>query len=695
MNSVVVTDKSVATISVEDGIGVVSIDSPPVNALGAVVRQSLNDSFHQLANDAAVKAIVLICEGRTFFAGADISEFGRPIQEPRLATIFDLIENMSKPVLAAIHGTGLGGGLELALVCHYRVAERTAKVGLPEVKLGILPGAGGTQRLPRIVGIEDALELITSGRQIGAAEAQRLGLIDALAEPGALRTTAIQFARQVVADGRPLTRIRDREDAIAAARGKPEIFSDFRTKNSRLFRGFRAPEAIVKAVEAAVNLPFEAGIARERELLGELVASVESQAQRYMFFAERETTKIPDVPSDTPVRPVKSVGVIGAGTMGGGIAMTFLNVGIPVTLVETSQAALDRGLGVIRSNYENTAKKGRMSVSQIEERMELITPALGLDALSEVDLVIEAVFESMSVKKEIFSKLDQIARPGAILASNTSFLDLDEIAEATTRPEDVIGLHYFSPANVMRLLEVVRGEKTAPDVIATAMKLAKQTGKQPILARVCSGFVANRLMSPRSRQAEALVLEGPTPSDIDRVMVEYGFAMGPFQMADLVGLDVLGRNDSIRTLRGDLVAKDRLGQKKNGGYYDYDERRKPQPSPVAAQLIAEFAAAQGVQNRGVQTDEDIRARLLFPIVNEGARILEEKIALRASDIDVAAVLGYNWPAYTGGPMFWADTIGLPLIVANLRAFQDQYGDTFKPAALLEQLAKDGKSFTRK
>jgi 3-hydroxyacyl-CoA dehydrogenase len=694
MNSVVAMDKSVAALCVEDGIGIVSIDSPPVNALGAAVRRALDHAFRQFADDAAVKAIVLICEGRTFFAGADISELGKPIQEPRLSSLFDLIENMPKPVIAAIHGTGLGGGLELALVCHYRVAERSAKVGLPEVKLGILPGAGGTQRLPRIIGVESALELITSGRQIGAAEAQHCGLVDALSENGALRATAIDFARQVVLDGQPLKRVRDREDAIAGAHGKPEIFSDFRTKHSRMFRGFRAPEAIVKAVEAAVNLPFEAGIERERELLGELVASIESQAQRYMFFAERETTKIPDVPSDTPTRPVKSVGVIGAGTMGGGIAMNFLNVGIPVTLVETNQAALDRGLAVIRTNYENTAKKGRMSVSQVEERMALITPALDLNALGEVDLVIEAVFESMPVKKEIFAKLDHIARPGAILASNTSFLDLNEIAEATTRPEDVVGLHYFSPANVMRLLEVVRGEKTAPSVIATAMKLAKQTSKQPILARVCHGFIANRLMSPRSRQAEALVLEGPTPGDVDRVMVDYGFAMGPFQMGDLVGLDVLGRDDSVRTLRGDFVAKDRLGQKKNGGYYDYDERRKPQPSPVAAQIIAEFAAFQGVPNRGAQADEEIRARLLFPIVNEGARILEEHIALRASDIDVAAVLGYNWPAYTGGPMFWADTIGLPMIVANLRAFQEQYGDVFKPSALLVQLANDGKSFTR-
>jgi len=685
---------SVAEFQVEDGVGIVTIDSPPVNALGVAVRRGLDEGFRRFAADPAVQAVVLICGGRTFFAGADISEFGRPIEEPTLHGVFDIVENGAKPVVAAIHGTALGGGLELALICNYRVAVPSARIGLPEVNLGLLPGAGGTQRLPRIVGVEAALDLITSGRMIGAKEALKIGVIDHLAEEGKLRDDTIGFAKGIVAEGRPLVRVRDRHDAVEAARGKPEIFAEFRKRSARAFRGFKAPENIIKAIEAAVELPFDEGLKREKELFDELHDSIESAAQRYVFFAERETAKIPDVPSDTPTLPVKAVGVIGAGTMGGGITMNFLNIGIPVTLVETSQAALDRGIGVIRRNYENTAKKGKLTEAQVEERMALITPALELDALNGVDLVIEAIFESLSVKQDVFGKLDKIAKPGAILASNTSFLDLDTIAAATGRPEHVIGTHFFSPANVMRLLEIVRGKGTAKPVIATAMKLAKQIGKVPVLSRVCHGFIANRLMTPRMREADALVLEGPTPSDIDRVMYEYGFAMGPFQMIDLVGLDVIGRDENIRTLRGDLVARDRLGQKKNGGFYDYDEKRNPTPSPIATALIAEFARYSGVENTGPKSDAAILARLLYPVVNEGAKILEEGIALRASDIDVAAILGYNWPVYTGGPMFWADTVGLPKIVATLKELEAAHGDAFKPAALLEKLAAEGGSFTR-
>jgi 3-hydroxyacyl-CoA dehydrogenase len=542
--------------------------------------------------------------------------------------------------------------------------------------------------------VEAALDLITSGRSIGAKQASELGIIDYLATEGRLREDAVAYARSLLAENRPLLRVRDRQGAVEAARGKPEIFAAFRAKNARAFRGFKAPENIIKCIEAAVELPFDAGMAREAELFHDLHDSVESAAQRYIFFAERETAKIPGIPPATPTRPIATVGVIGAGTMGGGITMNFVNVGLPVTLVETSQGALDRGLAVIRRNYETTAKKGRMTLAQVEERMALITPALRLEALDGCDLVIEAIFESMSIKKEIFAKLDDVAKPGAILASNTSFLDLDEIAGVTAAPERVIGLHFFSPANVMRLLEVVRGARTAPEVIATAMKLAKQIGKVPVLSRVCHGFIANRLMNPRMVQAESLVLEGPTPADIDRVLYAYGFAMGPFQMIDLVGLDVIGRDANTRSLRGDLVALDRLGQKKNGGFYDYDENRRATPSPVAAKVIADFARHAGAIPGGAQSDEDILARLLYPVVNEGARILEEGIALRACDIDVAAILGYNWPVYTGGPMFWADTVGLPKIVATLRALQARFGDDFKPAALLEKHAADGTSFTR-
>jgi 3-hydroxyacyl-CoA dehydrogenase len=685
---------NVATVTVENGIGILSIDSPPVNALGIAVRRGIDEGFKQLAADNAVKAIVLICGGRTFFAGADITEFGKPPQSPGLHDVCKLIEDSAKPVVAAIHGTALGGGLELALNCHYRVAAPSAKVGLPEVALGLLPGAGGTQRLPRLVGVERALDLITSGRQMNAKDALETGVLDALTEEGQLRRDAIAFTQQVVVDNKPLKRVRDRDEKVAAYRGNTQVFADFRKSNARAFRGYKAPENIIKCIEAAVELPFDAGMKRERELFLELVTSTESAAQRYAFFAERETAKIPDVPADTPTLPIKSVGVIGAGTMGGGIAMNFLNAGIPVTLVEVRQEALDRGLSVIRRNYESTAKKGRITQADVEKRMGLLTPALDLAALKDADLIIEAVFESMPIKKEIFAKLDGIAKPGALLASNTSYLNIDEIASATTRPEHVLGLHFFSPANVMRLLEVVRGEKTDRSVIATGMKLAKTIGKVPVLSRVCHGFIANRLMNPRGREANALVLRGPTPQQIDTAIYNYGFAMGPFQMGDLVGLDVIGRDSTERTVRGDLVALGRLGQKQGGGFYDYDENRNATPSPVAAQVIADFARDHQIQQIGVLSEEEIVARLLYPVVNEGAKILEEGIALRGSDVDVAAMMGYNWPVYTGGPMFWADTVGLDKIVAKLRAFEAEGGEAFAPAPLLVKLAAEGKKLSQ-
>ncbi len=677
----------IASYTIEDGIGLISIDAPPVNALGIAVRRGVWEGLERFTADAAVKAIVVICGGRTFFAGADISEFGKPFEAPTLGDLLTAIDNSPKPIVAAIHGTALGGGFELALTCHYRIALPTAKVGLPEVNLGLLPGAGGTQRLPRVVGVEAALDMITSGRPLAAPKALELGLLDRLAEGGTLQDAAIALAQEVAAT-RPLPRVRDRDDKIAGDRGKPDLFTGFLARNARAFRGFKAPGHIVKAIEAAVELPFDAGIAREQALFWELVDTVESRAQRHVFFAERETAKIPDVPKSTPVLPIASVGVIGAGTMGGGIAMNFLNVGVPVTLVEMNQAALDRGIGVIRRNYEATAAKGRMTKAQVEERMALITPALSLEALATVDLVIEAVFESMAVKREVFGKLDAITKPGAILASNTSFLNLDEIAAATTRPEWVVGLHFFSPANVMRLLEVVRGKHTSLSVIATAMDLGRKIGKVPVLAGVCDGFIANRLMKPYMGQGDALVLEGPTPAEVDQAIVEYGFAMGPFQMIDLVGLDVIGRDNPDRTLSGDLVALGRLGQKQNGGFYDYDEKRRATPSPQAAAVIAALAAHKGVTPTGPKLAAEIVARLLYPVVNEGARILEEGIALRASDIDMAAILGYNWPVFTGGPMFWADTVGLPVVIAGLKAMGIQ------PAPLLERLAADGKSFTQ-
>ena len=626
--------------------------------------------------------------GRTFFAGADISEFGKPPQQPDLRGVLDVIEACPKLSVAALHGTALGGGFETALACNYRIAVPSAKVGLPEVHLGILPGAGGTQRLPRIVGVPVALDLITSGRHVGASEALDTGVIDKIADEDSLRRDAVAFARKLIDDGADLVRVRDREDAIAPYRDNKIIFDEFRKKNARKFRGFKAPENIIRAIEAAVDLPFDEGMKRERELFSELIKSNESAAQRYVFFAERQTAKIPDIPKDTPTRPIKQVGVIGAGTMGGGITMNFLNAGLPVTLVERSQDALDRGVSVIQRNYENSAKKGRMTKEQVDSAMALITPTTEMENLADADLIIEAVFEQMDVKKEIFGNLDKIAKQGAILASNTSYLDVDEIASATSRPQDVLGLHFFSPANVMPLLEIVRAEKTGKDLIATAMQLAKKIRKTPVLSRVGYGFIANRVMTVRGKQANAMALEGISPADIDRVIYDYGFAMGPFKMMDLVGLDVIGRGSNEKTVAGELVARDRLGQKKNGGYYNYDDNRNATLSPIALDLIKEIAAEKGVAQTSLD-DDDILARLLYPIVNEGAKALDEKIAIRGSDIDIACIKGYNWPVYRGGPMFWADTVGLDKVVSKLSEFEERFGEFFKPSPFLVQCAKDG------
>ena len=679
---------------IDDGIGVLQIDSPPVNALSVRVQNAIAEGLTELGRDEAVKAIVLICGGRTFFAGADISEFGTDVEESNLTQVLEETERGSKPVVAAIHGTALGGGYELALYCHYRIATPSAKVGLPEVKLGLLPGGGGTQRLPRIVGAAAALEIIVGGDPIPAPRALELGMIDALAGEATLMEDAIAFTRRLLAANQPLQSVRDRQDRIAADKGDAALFEEFRRKNARALRGFKAPEHIIRAIEAAVELPFDQGMKREDELFQELKASPESAAQRYFFFAERQTSKVSDVPLSRDPLALGSVGVIGAGTMGGGITMSFLDSGVPVTLVETKQDALDRGLALIRKNYERSVKSGRLKPEDVELRLARITPALDLAALSQADLVIEAVYEDMAVKKEIFGKLDRIAKPGAILASNTSYLDIDEIASATGRPESVIGLHFFSPANVMRLLEVVRGARTSTEVIATGLKLAKMLRKVPVLSRVCHGFIANRIMAPRNQQAENLILEGVSPEAVDKALYDYGFAMGPFQMRDLAGLDVTKPDPSRRTVRGELVKLGRLGQKRGAGFYDYDEQRRPSPSPVVADIIADVAKSAGVQNKGPLTDEEIVARLLYPVVNEGARILDEGIALRASDIDVACILGYNWPVFTGGPMFWADSIGLPKIVAKLSELEVAYGEAFRASRLLKEKAATGGSFTR-
>ena len=683
----------VTDFSVRDGIGVLSLNSPPVNALSAAVREGLLGGMQAAAADESVRAVVLVCRGRTFIAGADITEFGGKAKGPGLPELQAAIEDSTKPVVAAIHGTALGGGLEVALCCHYRVAVPSARCGLPEVNLGLLPGAGGTQRLPRIVGVERALAMMTSGEHVPAAACVELGLVDAMLPEGELEPAAIAFAQQVVAESRPLRRVRESDEKLEAARGKPEIFANFRAGIARKTRGFLAPEYNVRCVEAAVTMPFEEGLAVERELFTELLTGPQSLAQRHVFFAEREIWKIPDVPRDTSQIDVQSVGIVGAGTMGGGIAMNFANVGLPVTLVETNQEALDRGLGIIRANYERTASRGKLTPKQVEERVGLIGGSLDLESLGEVDLVIEAVFESMALKKEIFARLDGIAKPGAILATNTSALDVNEIASATSRPDAVIGLHFFSPANVMRLVEVVRGEATSKPVIATSMALAKKIGKNAALVGVCQGFVGNRILAARQAQANALIQEGAMPWDVDRVLFDFGFPMGPFAMSDLAGLDIGWNKEKSKgeTVRDVLCEMDRRGQKTGAGFYDYDEKRVATPSPVVEEIIRDFAGRGGAKARTVNDDE-ILERCLYPMINEGIKILAEGMAIRASDIDVIWISGYGWPAYRGGPMFYAQQVGLAAVLARLQALQKEYGDAFAPAPLLEQMVNEDKSF---
>ncbi|MEW6091070.1 MAG: 3-hydroxyacyl-CoA dehydrogenase NAD-binding domain-containing protein [Pseudomonadota bacterium] len=684
----------VTTLEKEGGIAVVTLNSPPVNALSAPVREGINNGIKQAIDDPEVQAIVLICDGRTFIAGADITEFGKAPKGPSLFDAQAMIENSPKPVVAAIHGTALGGGLEVALTCHYRVAVPSAKCGLPEVNLGLLPGAGGTQRLPRIVGAEKAVEMVTSGQHVGAKKCLEMGLVDELAEEGKLREGAVAFAKKIVAEKRPLKKIRDLNEKMEAARGKPEIFEKIRKENARKFRGFLAPEYNIQCIEAAVNLPFDEGIKVEQKLFRELVTGTQSAAQRHVFFAERQVWKIPDVPADTPTIPVNKVGIIGAGTMGGGIAMNFLNVGMPVTIVETKQEALDRGIATIRKNYENSAKKGRFTMEEVEKRMGLLKGTLDMNELADCDLVIEAVFENMDIKKDVFAKLDKIVKQGAILATNTSALNIDEIATAVKRPEAVIGLHFFSPANVMRLLEVVRADKTSKEVIATSMQIAKKIGKIAALVGVCPGFVGNRILAQRQREAQKLILEGAMPWDVDRVLYDFGLPMGPFAMSDLAGLDIGWSKEKSKgeTIRDVLCELDRRGQKTGAGFYDYDENRNAKPSPVVEKIILDFAAKKGINRRKI-SDEEILERCIYPMINEGAKILEEGKAIRSSDIDIVWINGYGFPVYRGGPMFYGDTVGADKVLAKMKEFQAKMGDDFKPAALLEKIVAEGKKFS--
>ena len=687
---------------VEADIGVVTVANPPVNALSQHVRQGLHESFITASGDDTI-ATVLICDGRTFIAGADISEFGKPMEPPHFLETLSTMENMTKPVVAAIHGTALGGGLETALCCHYRVAVPSARVGLPEVHLGLLPGAGGTQRLPRLIGAETALAAIAGGIQIGAEEAHRAGVIDEIVDEGDLLGGALAFARRIVASRAPLKKVRDLNDKVTGV--DAAIFAAARKKMHQSRRGFQAPQLCIDAVEAACSLPFDAGMARERELFNELHDGVQSAAQRHIFFSERAAAKVDDMPKGVAALAVNKLAVIGAGTMGGGIAMNFANVGVPVVLLETTQELLDKGLAVMRGNYERTAKKGRLTDAQVEQRMALITPTLDYADIAEVDMVIEAVYETMDVKKEVFTTLDEVTKDHCILATNTSTLDVDDIAAVTRRPEKVIGTHFFSPANVMRLLEIVRGAKTSFETLATTLAVAKTIKKVGVVVGVCDGFVGNRMIHQYLAQAQYLLEEGCLPHEVDEPIYNLGFAMGPLRMSDLAGLDVGWRIRQGKGLPASLPAgmryceiadriceMGRFGQKTGAGYYKYEAgNRAAQRDPMIEKLIVDYAAEKGITRRAIGAEEVVE-RLMYSLINEGAWILEEGIAQRASDIDVIYVYGYGVPAYLGGPMFYADHIGLDKVYQRVCDFAEIDPASWKPAPLLKKLAASGGRF---
>lgn len=687
----------------DNGIAVITINNPPVNALSPGVPEGISEALDQIAQDDSVKAAVLIGGGRTFVAGADIKEFGKMTSgKPRGAGLLPLllkIEDSSKPVIVAIHGTAFGGGLELAMAGHYRVALSTAQVGQPEVKLGLIPGAAGTQRLPRLAGVAKAVEMCTTGNPVKAEEALKFGIVDRIIE-GDLLAGAVAFAREV--SGKPVPKTRERNEKLGNSTDNTQIFSSARETAAKKQRGLLAPAAAIDAVEAATKLPFEEGCKTEQKLFIDCLFSQQSKSLIHVFFSEREVTKIPDIPKETPVIPIKSAAVVGAGTMGGGIAMVLANAGIPVLLKEADQAALDRGLAIIQSNYANSVKRGRFSQQVAEERLKRITPTLTYDDFSNVELVIEAVFEGMALKKEVFKELDRVCKPGAILASNTSTLSIDEIASSTSRPEFVIGTHFFSPANVMRLLEIVRGKASSKQVIATCMQLSKTVGKVGVLVGNCRGFVGNRMFGPYRREAQFLVEEGASIEAVDKALSDFGMAMGPLATGDLAGLDVGWRiRKEYRHLEVPGIrqpfAEDRLcelgryGQKTGAGWYKYDDQRRATPDPAVAQLVRNWVEEAGVAQRQIAAEE-ITDRCLYALVNEGGRILEEGYALRASDIDIIYLNGYGFPAYRGGPMWYADTVGLKQVYERVSEFQRQHGEVWRPAPLLKRLADEGKTF---
>jgi 3-hydroxyacyl-CoA dehydrogenase len=678
----------------ESGIAVIRFENPPVNAFSYPVRVALHEALRKAAEDSAIDAIVVTGGGANFSGGADISEFGSPPQSPTLIDLIDLLDGIAKPTVAAIKGVALGGGLEMALAFHLRVASADAQLGLPEVKIGLLPGAGGTQRLPRAIGTAEALRIIVSGDPIRAAKAHGLGLVDMVAE-GDPVPAAVAFARQVVAEKRPVQRLRDRQDRLAY---DEQAFDALAAELTRRSRGLRAPVACVQSVRNAALLPFDEGAHIERDLFLELLASDQFQAQRHLFFAERAARKVPDMAADVKPRRVERVAVIGAGTMGGGIAMSFANAGIPVTIIETTDEALQRGLAKISDTYKTSAARGTLPAEEAERRSGLIEGAAGLEAVAGADLVIEAVFEEMALKKDIFRRLDAIAKPGAVLATNTSTLDVDAIAAETSRPADVLGMHFFSPANIMKLLEIVRGKATAPDALKTAMAIGQKIGKIGVISGVCDGFIGNRMLARRSTELERLMIEGAMPTEIDAAITEFGFPMGPCAMGDLAGLDVgwrIRKERGVKAPISDALCEDgRWGQKTGRGYYLYEAgSRVPRPDPEVEALIVGAPRTLGVERRPIAKQEIVE-RMIYPMINEGARILEEGIAMRPGDIDVVWVYGYGWPVWRGGPMFYADQVGLPHIAERMQVYFERIGDeSLAPAPLLTRLAAEGRNFS--
>jgi 3-hydroxyacyl-CoA dehydrogenase len=691
-------------LSKDGDVAIVTIDNPPVNALSPGVPEGISEAMQRIAQDDTVRAVVLIGRGRTFVAGADIKELGKLTSGKRqrgagLLPLLLEIEDSRKPVVMAIHGTAFGGGLELAMAGHYRVAARDAQVGQPEVKLGIIPGAAGTQRLPRLAGVAKAVEMCAGGNPIGAEEALRFGIIDRIIE-GDLQPGAVRFAREI--EARPAPKTRDLDGKLRTPQPMTPIFTAARETVRKKQRGMMAPLAAIDAVEAATKMSFEDGCRVEERLFIECLQSEQSKALIHVFFGEREVAKIRDVPKETPTIPVNNVAVLGAGTMGGGIAMVFANAGIPVLLRETDQPALDRGLANIQKNYASSVKRGRFTQQFVDERLKLIRPTLQYDGFEKADMVVEAVFEGMALKKQVFSELDRVCRPGAILASNTSTLNIDEIASSTSRPEYVIGTHFFSPANVMRLLEIVRGKQTSKPVIATCMQLSKTIGKIGVLVGNCRGFVGNRMFGPYVRESVFLVEEGASVEAVDRALTEFGMTLGPLAVGDLAGLDVgwrirkeyrhLEKPGVRQPMVGDrLCEKGRFGQKTRAGWYKYDQNRNATPDPEVAELVREWAAETGIPQRQIPADE-IVDRCLYALVNEGARILEEGSALRSVDIDIIYINGYGFPSYRGGPMWFADTVGLKKVYDRICEFRRQHGELWEPAPLLKLLAETGSTF---